>query len=54
MAVYQDPVDLENMKNAIKVYIRNLLAQLALVDPRIFFYKPIPQDPINVVMLFQL
>ncbi len=47
---YQDPVDLENMKNAIKVYIRNLLAQLALVNPGLPFYKPIPGDPINAVI----
>ncbi len=45
--VYQDPVDLQNMKSAISVYIRNLLAQLAL-----FNYVPIPQDPINTVMTF--
>jgi choline dehydrogenase len=43
--VYQDSVDLDNMKNAIKVYIRDLLAQLAL-----FNYNPIPQDPINEVI----
>ncbi len=28
---YQDPVDLENMKNAVKVYIRNLLEQLVIL-----------------------
>lgn len=50
--VYQDPIDLENMKNAIKVYIRNLLEQLALVNPGSPFYKPIPQDPINTVIAF--
>lgn len=48
--VYQNPVDLQNMKNAIKVYIRNLLEQLALVNPGLPFYKPIPQDPINTVI----
>lgn len=48
--VYQDPVDLQNMKNAIKVYIRDLLKQLALVNPGLPFYKPIPQDPINTVI----
>lgn len=47
--VYQDPVDLQNMKNVIKVYIRDLLAQLALVNPLSFYYKPILQDPINLV-----
>lgn len=48
--VYQNPVDLQNMKNAIKVYIRDLLGQLALVNPGFPFYKPIPQDPINAVI----
>ena len=47
---YQDPVDLQNMKNAIKVYIRDLLEQLALINPGSPFYKPIPGDPINVVI----
>jgi choline dehydrogenase len=46
---YQDPVDLENMKNAVKVYIRNLLQQLAIINPP--FYTPIPGDPINAVIL---
>jgi choline dehydrogenase len=45
---YQDPIDLQNMKSAIKVYIRDLLAQLALINPP--FYQPIPQDPINAVI----
>lgn len=49
--VYQDPVDLENMKEVIKVYIRDLLTQLALVDPLSIYYKPILQDPINLVIL---
>lgn len=48
--VYQNPVDLQNMKSAIEVYIRNLLVQLALVNPGLPFYKPIPQDPINGVI----
>lgn len=47
---YQDPVDLQNMEDAIKNYIRNLLDQLALVDPMSPFYKPIPGDPINAVI----
>lgn len=47
---YQNPEDLTNMKNAIQTYIRNLLAQLALVDPP--FYQPIITDPINLVNLF--
>ena len=37
------------MKNAIKVYIRDLLDQLALINPP--YYKPIPVDPINLVIL---
>lgn len=44
--VYQDSADLDNMKNAVKVYIRDVLAQLAL-----FSYNPILQDPINLVIL---
>jgi choline dehydrogenase len=48
--VYTEHVDLKNMKNAIKVYIRNLLQQLALVNPGFPYYKPIPQDPINAVI----
>lgn len=44
---YQDPVDMQNMKNAIKVYIRALLQQLALINP---LYVPIPGDPINLVI----
>lgn len=47
---YQDPIDLQNMENAIKVYIRDLLKQLALVNPGLPFYKPIPGDPINAVI----
>jgi choline dehydrogenase len=50
--VYQNPVDLQNMKNAIKVYIRNFLEQLALVNLGKPYYKPIPQDPINEVIAF--
>ncbi len=48
---YTNPVDLLNMKDAIKVYIKALLEQLALVDPATPFYKPIPQDPINNVII---
>lgn len=48
-AFYQDPVDLENMKDAVKVYIRNLLDQLALIDPP--FYQPVLTDPIIGVIL---
>ncbi len=45
---YQDPVDLQNMENAIKVYIQALLKQLALIGSP--FYRPIPEDPINEVI----
>lgn len=47
-AFYQNPVDLQNMKNAVKVYIQNLLNQLALINPP--FYRPLPGDPINLVI----
>lgn len=47
---YQDPADLQNMENAIKVYIKDLLAELALVNPGLPFYKPIPGDPIHAVI----
>lgn len=49
-AFYQDPIDLQNMKNAVKVYIRALLEQLALIYPDLPYYKPIPGDPINEVI----
>lgn len=45
---YNDPVDLQNMKSAVSIYIRNLLNQLALINPP--FYQPIPIDPINFVI----
>lgn len=49
---YQNPVDLENMKNAVKFYIRDLLDQLALTQPLLSpYYKPILTDPINLVAL---
>lgn len=48
-AFYQNPVDLENMKDAVKVYIQNLLNQLALIDPP--YYQPILGDPIIGVIL---
>lgn len=47
---YQNPIDLENMKSAVKTYIRNLLTQLALIEPP--FYQPILSDPINTVSFF--
>lgn len=46
---YQNPVDLQNMQDAVQVYIRNLLTQLAIIDPP--YYLPIPQDPIVGVIL---
>lgn len=46
---YQNPVDLENMKNAVKVYIKSMLAQLATIDPP--FYQPLLSDPIIPVIL---
>jgi len=46
---YQNPADLENMKSAVEVYINNLLAQLATIDPP--YYKPVLSDPINTVIL---
>jgi choline dehydrogenase len=42
---YQNPVDLENMKNAVQVYIKDLLIQLALRS-----YIPVPGDPIYGVI----
>lgn len=47
---YQNPIDLQNMVKAIQVYIRNLLEQLAQVNPGLPFYKPVPGDPINAVI----
>jgi choline dehydrogenase len=49
---YKNPIDLENMKNVIKVYIKDLLAQFALMNPNTLFYRPILTDPINLVSLF--
>jgi len=43
---YQNPVDLENMKNAVQVYIKNLLTQLAA-----FGFIAVPGDPIYSVVL---
>ncbi len=49
---YQNPVDLENMKNAVKFYIRNLLTQLASIGGG--YYQPILTDPINLVIYSRL
>jgi choline dehydrogenase len=46
---YQNPVDLENMKNAVKTYIRAMIEALAPLNPP--FYQPILTDPINLVIL---
>ena len=46
---YQNPIDLQNMKDAVKVYIRDLLSQLSLWDYP--FYTPVVADPINQVIL---
>jgi choline dehydrogenase len=51
-AFYQDPIDLENMKGAVSVYIRALLDQLSLLYPFPSpYFKPILSDPINTVIL---
>lgn len=48
---YNDPVDLQNMKGAISVYIKELLNQLALQNPSSIYYRPVLTDPINLVAL---
>ncbi len=51
-AFYKDPVDLENMKGAVSVYIRALLDQLNIMYPFPSpYFKPILSDPINLVIL---
>jgi len=47
---YQNPIDLINMKNAVQIYIRTLLANLALIDPP--YYTPLLGDPITLVSIF--
>lgn len=47
-AFYQNPIDLQNMKSAVKVYIRHLLDQLFLIPG--IYYKPLLGDPINIVI----
>lgn len=49
-AFYQDPTDLENMKNAIQVYIRAILTQLAANNASPY-YRPVLIDPFNLVLL---
>ncbi len=46
---YKNPIDLNNMKDAVKFYIKDMLNQLATIDPP--FYQPILGDPIIPVML---
>lgn len=49
---YQNPVDLENMKSAVSVYIRALLNQLSILYPFPSpYFRPILTDPINLVIL---
>lgn len=49
---YQNPIDLENMKSAVSVYIRALLDQLNIMYPFPSpYFKPILSDPINLVIL---
>lgn len=47
-AFYQNPIDLENMKNAVKFYIRPLLDALAAIG--FPYYFPFPGDPIYGVI----
>lgn len=49
---YQNPVDLDNMKTAIQVYIQNLLNALSAMYPLpLTYFKPILTDPIIGVIL---
>lgn len=49
---YLNPVDLENMKSAVKVYIHALLDQFNILYPFPSpYFKPILTDPINLVIL---
>jgi choline dehydrogenase len=49
---YQNPIDLENMKSAVSVYIQDLLNQFNLLYPFPSpYFKPILTDPINLVIL---
>lgn len=50
---YKDPVDLENMKNIVKTYIKALLDQFNVLYPfPSIYFKPVITDPINIVTLF--
>ncbi|MES2121521.1 MAG: GMC family oxidoreductase [Chlamydiota bacterium] len=47
---YQNPIDLENMKDAVKFYIRELLDKLAAITP-FPYYRPVIIDPIIGVIV---
>lgn len=47
---YQDPIDMQNMREAIQTYIKDLLNQLALNSP-FPYYRPIITDPFNAVII---
>jgi len=50
---YQNPIDLENMKSAVSVYIRALLEQLEILYPfPSLYFRPILSDPISTVIRF--
>jgi choline dehydrogenase len=49
-AFYQNPIDFNNVKNAIQTYIQAILAQFALAAP-FPYYRPILIDPFNLVIL---
>lgn len=53
-AFYHDPSDLQDMKNAVKFYIRPLLEYLANIypfpSPKFAYFKPVLPDPINLVI----
>lgn len=49
---YKNPIDLENMKSAVSVYIRAFLEQLNILYPFPSpYFRPILSDPINLVIL---
>jgi choline dehydrogenase len=48
---YRNPIDLQNMKDAVSFYIRALLEQLELLYPFPSpYFKPLLSDPINLVI----
>lgn len=49
---YQNPADLIDMKNAVQIYVRALLDQLAILYPfPSIYFRPILTDPLNLVIL---